>query len=196
MAMTEVIKHIKPALMLLSIFTVLTGLLYPVTVTGLAQLLFPSQANGTLIQKAGENVGSSLIGQFFTDAKYFWGRPSATTSFPYNAASSSGSNLGPTNPELLVKVKERIAQLRKSDPQNHAPLPVDLVTASASGLDPEISPVAAFYQVPRVAKARGLTEIQVYRLVTHSIEGRSLNILGEPRVNVLKLNLALDALRN
>ena len=186
-------EHIRPALVLLALFTVLTGVIYPLVVTGIAQLVFPRQANGSLIVKDGKPVGSSLIGQPFDDPKYFWSRPSATSPFPYNAASSTGSNQGPTNPALIDAVKARVAALRAADPENTAPVPVDLVTASASGLDPHISPAAALYQVHRVAKARKLDEAVVQRLVEQHTAGRWLGVLGEPRVNVLELNLALDA---
>src|SRR5574341_1650252 len=185
---------IRPALTMLLILTVLTGLFYPLAVTGLAQLFFPDQANGSLIVRDGKVIGSKLIGQYFDKPEYFWSRPSATAPFPYNAAASSGSNLGPTNPALISAVKGRIAALKAADPDNDAPIPVDLVTASASGLDPHISLAEAYYQVPRVARERGLSESSVRDLVAKSIEGRWLGILGEPRVNVLKLNLALDAL--
>jgi potassium-transporting ATPase KdpC subunit len=186
-------EHIRPALVLLALFTVLTGVIYPLVVTGIAQLVFPRQANGSLIVKDGTPVGSSLIGQPFDDPKYFWSRPSATTPFPYNAGSSSGSNLSPTNPDLVKAVQGRVDALRAADPENTAPVPVDLVTASASGLDPHISPASALYQVHRVAKARKLDEAVVQRLVEQHTEGRWLGVLGEPRVNVLELNLALDA---
>jgi len=164
-------------------------------VTGVAQLLFPYQANGSLLQREGETVGSALIGQSFTDPHYFWGRPSATSPSPYNAASSMGSNLGPMNPELLAKIKDRITSLRTVDPLNLTDIPIDLVTASASGLDPHISPKAAIYQASRVAKARGLAETHLHTLIQDSIEGRLWGVVGEPRVNVIKLNLALDVLR-
>lgn len=185
--------QIRPALVLLIVLSVLTGLIYPAVVTGIAQIVFPHHANGSLIVRDGKIVGSSLIGQPFDDPKYFWGRPSATSPFPYNAASSSGSNLGPTNPALYDAVKGRVEALRAADPGNTAPVPVDLVTASASGLDPHISPAAALYQVQRVAKARKLDGAAVQKLVAQHTEGRWLGVLGEPRVNVLELNLALDS---
>ncbi len=187
--------QIRPALMLLLIFTVLTGLLYPLVVTGIAQLVFPSQANGSLISSNGQTVGSSQIGQQFDDPKYFWGRLSATGPYPYNAAASSGSNLGPTNPALLDEVKARIAALKAADPANTQPIPVDLVTSSGSGLDPNISIAAALYQLPRVAKARGMSEADVRPLVDKYTQGRQLGFLGEARVNVLELNLALDGIK-
>ncbi|MBL8055330.1 MAG: potassium-transporting ATPase subunit KdpC [Anaerolineales bacterium] len=195
------LAHVRPALVALAVFTLLTGLLYPLAVTGLAQALFPLQANGSLVQQAGRTVGSALIGQAFDDPGYFWGRPSATSPFPYNAfdaaslSASAGSNYGPLNPALLDRVQARIAALQAADPGNPAPFPVDLVTASASGLDPHISPAAALYQVPRVARARGLPEAQVRQLVEQHTEGRQFGVLGEPRVNVLLLNLALDGLQ-
>ena len=185
--------HLRPAIVSLIMLTALTGLLYPAVVTGIAQVLFPRQANGSLIVKDGKAVGSALIGQPFDDPKYFWGRPSATSPFPNNAGASSGSNQGPTNPALQKAVQDRIDALRAADPGNTTPVPVDLVTASGSGLDPDISPAAAFYQVRRVAKARGLTEDAVRSLVEQHTEGRQFGFLGEPKVNVLKLNLALDA---
>jgi len=186
-------EHIRPALMMLAILTLLTGLVYPLAVTGLAQLFFPHQANGTLIVRDGKVIGSELIGQYFDEPRYFWSRPSATSPFPYNAAASSGSNLGPTNPVLIEGIKARVAALRAADPGNEAPIPVDLVTASGSGLDPHISPAAAQYQVKRVARARGLDEGTVSALVIQSTQGRQFGFLGERRVNVLMLNLALDA---
>jgi len=187
--------QIRPALMILFIFTLLTGVIYPLAVTGIAQLVFPSQANGSLIIADGQAIGSRLIGQSFDDPKYFWGRLSATTSFPYNAEASSGSNLGPSNPALLEAVKARIAALKMADPTNTQPIPVDLVTSSGSGLDPDISIAAALYQVPRVAKARGMSETAVITLVNKYTDGRQFGFLGEPRVNVLELNLALDGIK-
>ena len=188
-------SQVRPALILLLIFTVLTGLVYPLMVTGMAQLVFPAQANGSLIVRNGQTVGSTLIGQPFDDPKYFWGRLSATGLYPYNAAASSGSNLGPTNPALLDKVKARIATLKAADPSNTQPIPVDLVTSSGSGLDPNISVAAALYQLPRVAKIRGMSESAVRVLVDQYTQRRQLGFLGEPRVNVLELNLALDGIK-
>ncbi|WP_449429363.1 potassium-transporting ATPase subunit KdpC [Rhodanobacter umsongensis] len=188
-------RLIRNSLMMLLLMTLITGVAYPLVATGLAQLVFPRQANGSLIVKDGKPVGSVLIGQSFTDPKYFWGRPSATTPQANNGLNSGGSNLGPTNPALTDAVKQRIAALRAADPGNTAPVPVDLVTASASGLDPEISPAAAQYQLARVAKARGLGTAQVQALVNEYTSGRQLGVFGEPRVNVLQLNLALDAPR-
>ncbi len=184
--------QLRPALVILVALTLVTGVAYPLLVTGVAQAVFPSQAQGSLITKDGKLVGSILIGQPFDDPKYFWGRPSATSPFPYNAASSSGSNLSPTNPDLVKAVQARVEALRSADPGNTAPVPVDLVTASGSGLDPHISPAAALYQVSRVAKARKLDPESVRQLVAQQTEGRWLGLLGEPRVNVLALNLALD----
>lgn len=185
-------SHLRPALVTLALFTVITGVAYPLVVTLIAQTVFADKAHGSLIAKEGTVIGSRLIGQSFDDPKYFWGRPSATSPFPYNAGSSSGSNLGPTNPALIKAVRERVEALRAADPDTTAPVPVDLVTASASGLDPHISPASALYQVHRVAKARHLDEAKVRELVDAHTEGRQLGILGEPRVNVLLLNLALD----
>jgi potassium-transporting ATPase KdpC subunit len=187
-------EQIRPALMMLAILTILTGLVYPLAVTGLAQLLFPEQANGSLIVRAGKVIGSRLIGQYFDKPEYFWGRPSATAPFPFNAAASGGSNLGPTNPALIEAVKTRVSALRAADSGNELPVPVDLVTASASGLDPHISPAAALYQVKRVAHARNMEEKDVYALVIQHTEGRQFGLLGERRVNVLGLNLALKRL--
>jgi potassium-transporting ATPase KdpC subunit len=184
--------HLRPALILLVVLTIITGVIYPVIVTVIAQVVFPYQANGSLIVKDGKILGSALIGQPFDDPKYFWSRPSATSPFGYNAASSSGSNLSPTNPALIKSVQERVDALRAADPDNKAPVPVDLVTASGSGLDPHISPAAALYQVNRVAKARKLQPGAVRSLVDRYTEGRQWGFLGEPRVNVLALNLALD----
>jgi K+-transporting ATPase ATPase C chain len=190
------LKHLQPAAVLLLIFTVLTGMVYPAIITGLAQLLFPDQANASLMTDSkGKTSGSSLIGQAFSDPRYFWGRPSATTPFAYNAAASSGSNLGPNNPALLDAVKARIAALQSADPDNKASIPVDLLTSSASGLDPHISPAAAQYQIERVAKARQLSAEKLRAIVQKNIEGRQWGFFGEARVNVLALNLALDALQ-
>jgi K+-transporting ATPase ATPase C chain len=186
---------IRPATTILFLLTLITGILYPLAVTGMAQVLFPRQANGSLIDRDGKILGSELIGQSFDDPKYFWGRPSATAGFPYNAAASSGSNLGPSNPALKDVVEARIAALRAADPGNTQPIPVDLVTASASGLDPHISLAAALYQVPRVARLRGLAESAVLDLVGRYTAGRQFGFFGEPRVNVLLLNLALDGIQ-
>ena len=186
-------KLLRQSFVLLLLMTVITGVLYPLAATGLAQLIFPQQASGSLIVRNGKPVGSVLIGQSFTDPKYFWGRPSATVPNAYNAGASSGSNLGPTNLALTEAVKQRIAALRAADPGNQALVPVDLVTASGSGLDPEISPAAAQYQLARVARVRGLDPARVQALVNACTRGRQFGLLGEPRVNVLQLNLALDA---
>ncbi len=188
------VAQLRPALVAFVAFSIITGLLYPLAVTGIAQIIFPQQANGSLIVQNGKVVGSSLIGQPFDDPKYFWGRLSATSPYPYNAAASSGSNLGPTNPALVDEVQARIDALHTADPNNTTPIPVDLVTSSGSGLDPNISPAAAEYQVARVARARGMSEDAVRRLVAQNTQGRTFGFLGEPRVNVLQLNLALDAI--
>lgn len=182
---------LRPALTLFFSLTVVCGVVYPLLVTVIAQVAFPRQANGSLIAQNGRIVGSELIGQSFDKPKYFWGRLSATAP-AYNAAASSGSNFGPLHPDLKKAVQGRLDALKKADPQNRAPVPVDLVTASGSGLDPQISPAAADYQIGRVARIRGLDENQVRALVRQNTQGRTLGLLGEPRVNVLKLNLALD----
>ena len=187
------LAQIRPAIVSLILFSVVTGIAYPVIVTAIAQIAFRAQANGSLIVKDGTTVGSALIGQPFDDPKYFWGRPSATSPFGYNAGASSGSNLSPTNPDLVKAVQGRVDALRAADPGNTAPVPVDLVTASASGLDPHISPAAALYQVNRVATARKMNPGAVRQLAGQHTEGRWLGIFGEPRVNVLELNLALDS---
>lgn len=186
---------LRPALTLFVLLSVITGLAYPLLVTGIAQAAFPAAANGSLVVRDGRVVGSRLIGQQFSDPKHFWGRPSATAPAPYNGAGSGGSNLGPLNPALVESVKGRIEALRAADPGNRAPVPVDLVTASASGLDPHISRAAADYQVARVARSRGVSEASVRALVEQHTEGMWLGFIGEPRVNVLLLNLALDAPR-
>jgi potassium-transporting ATPase KdpC subunit len=185
-------KQFKQAVLLFVVLSILTGIVYPLAITVIAQAIFPHQANGSLIERDGKPVASSLIGQPFTDPKYFWSRPSATTPMPYNAGSSSGSNLGPSNPDLAKAVQERIDALKHADPDNKAPVPVDLVTSSASGLDPHISPAAAEYQVVRVAKTRGIDVEKVRRLVSRHTEIRTIGLLGESRVNVVELNLALD----
>jgi K+-transporting ATPase ATPase C chain len=194
------LAQLRAAVVSLLALTVVTGIAYPLLVTGIAQAAFPHQANGSLIVKDGKTLGSSLVGQSFDDPKYFWGRLSATTDsnskpLAYNAASSYASNLGPTNPALVDEVKGRIDALKAADPEAGEPIPVDLVTSSGSGLDPDISPAAAAYQVRRVARARGLDEGRVKALVIEHTSDRQLGFLGEPRVNVLELNLALDALR-
>jgi len=187
-------SELRPALIVFALLSLLTGFLYPLIVTGIGQGAFHSQANGSVIHVGDRAIGSQLLGQPFSGPKYFWSRPSATAPQPYNAAASSGSNQGPLNPALEAAVKERIAALRAADPGNTAAVPVDLVTASGSGLDPHISPAAAEYQVARVARNRGLPEQQVRELVRQATVGRTFGILGEPRVNVLELNLSLDAL--
>jgi K+-transporting ATPase ATPase C chain len=186
------VRHIRSALMTLLLLTLTTGVLYPLVVTGIGQALFPSRVNGSIIRRNGRAVGSALIGQAFSSPRYFWSRPSATRPFPYNAASSSGSNYGPLNPALLKAVKERVDLLRAADPQNGGPIPADLVTASASGLDPHISIAAAMYQVGRVARARYMPEAKVRALVSRYTDRPFLGVIGEPTVNVLRLNLALD----
>ncbi|HEX4952041.1 MAG TPA: potassium-transporting ATPase subunit KdpC [Thermoanaerobaculia bacterium] len=184
----------RPALVLVLAFTVMTGFLYPLTVTGISQALFPAQANGSLVAAGGRSVGSELIGQPFAGEGFFWSRPSATGRMPYDAAASTGSNLGPTNPALLARVRAEKARLEAAHPQAEGPPPLDLLTTSASGLDPHVSPAAAFWQVERVAAARGLPAATVRALVERHVEGRQLGLLGEPRVNVLALNLALERL--
>ena len=188
-------KIIRQSIVMLVLLTVVTGVVYPLVATGIAQVLFPRAANGSLIERDGKAAGSELIGQAFSDAKYFWSRPSATAPFADNSAASTGSNLGPTNPALADAVKQRIEALRAADPGNTAPVPADLVTASGSGLDPHISPAAAEYQVARVARVRGMPATDIRKLVAAATEGRTFGILGEPRVNVLELNLALDGRR-
>jgi K+-transporting ATPase ATPase C chain len=186
-------SQLRPALICFVLLTLLTGALYPAAVTVVAQTVFTRQANGSVITENGRTLGSELIGQPFSDNKYFWGRISTTSPKPYDASASSGSNLGPTNPALLNAVNARIKQIRDADPDAQPPIPVDLVTASGSGLDPHISPAAAAYQVRRVARARNITEDSLRKLVAAHTESRTLGVLGEPRVNVLALNLALDA---
>jgi potassium-transporting ATPase KdpC subunit len=189
------LTELRRALVMLVLMTLITGVAYPLLVTGIGQAAFHGKAAGSLIERDGKAVGSDLIGQPFSDPKHFWSRPSATSPYPYNASASSGSNLGPLNPALTDAVAGRIKALRDADPDNAAPVPVDLVTASASGLDPHISPAAAEYQVNRVARARKLDPQKVRTLVAEFTEGRQLGFLGEPRVNVLRLNLALDAMK-
>jgi K+-transporting ATPase ATPase C chain len=194
MAQEKSMNQLRPALASFVLMTVLTGVVYPLLVTGLAQILFPARANGSLVTRDGKAVGSTLIGQPFDDPKYFWSRPSATSPVGYNGAVSSGSNQGPLSEALLDAVRDRVEALKAADPDNRLPIPVDLVTASGSGLDPHISPAAARYQVARVARARGLSETTVQDLVTRNTRGRWAGVFGEPVVEVLPLNLALDAL--
>ena len=189
------LKQLKIAFLSTLAMTVLLGLLWPFAFTAVAQLLFPKQANGSLIYKDGKPIGSHLIGQPFDDPKYFWSRLSATSPAPYNAGNSSGSNLGPTNPALFQEIQARIDALHKADPDNNAPIPVDLVTSSGSGLDPHISPAAALYQIKRVARVRGVSEASLQGLIQKHTQGRFLGILGEPGVNVLELNLDLDGVK-
>jgi K+-transporting ATPase ATPase C chain len=200
-ARRTVLRQLRPAILLTLLLTLITGIIYPLATTGVAQVLFPSQANGSLLYVNGRPVASRLIGQYWTQPQYFHGRPSATlnlqgTPAPYEADNSGGSNLGPTNKVLIQTVQQRIAELKKENPDvaPGTPIPADLVTASASGLDPDISVAAAYYQIPRVAKARGLSQAVVRQLVDEHIQGRFLGLFGEPRVNVLELNMALDAL--
>jgi potassium-transporting ATPase KdpC subunit len=188
-------KMLKSTLLLFLALTLVTGVAYPLLVTGASRLVMPAKASGSVLTRDGKAMGSALLGQSFTSTSYFWGRPSATTPQPNNGASSSGSNLSPTNPALLDAIAARVKALREADPGNAAPVPVDLVTASGSGLDPHISPAAALYQVARVARARGIEEGRVRALVESHVEGRTFGVLGEPRVNVLQLNLALDAIK-
>jgi K+-transporting ATPase ATPase C chain len=186
--------QLRAVLTVFGLLTLLTGFVYPALVTVIAQGVFPHRANGSMVTQGGKQIGSELIGQFFDEPRYFWGRPSLTSPVPYNAGSSSGSNLGPTNPDLLKSVQDRIEAFRKAHPDQPGPVPTDLVTASASGLDPHISPAAAEYQVTRVAKVRGMSVDTVRKLVAAHTESRTFKVLGEPRVHVLQLNLALDAL--
>jgi potassium-transporting ATPase KdpC subunit len=192
---SPLLASLRSALVLFALLAVLTGLVYPLLVSALAGLMFPAQAAGSLVTRGGHVVGSALIGQSFSDPRHFWGRPSATTPQPYNGTGSTGSNLGPLNPALLDAVRERIKALQAADPDNRLAVPVELVTASGSGLDPEISVAAAEYQAGRVARARGLPQQRVRALIAAHTEGTLLGVLGEPRVNVLELNLALDALK-
>ncbi len=185
-------KQIKPAMLLLMTLTVITGVLYPLLITAIGQIVFPHQANGSIITRDGKPVGSSLIGQQFSDPKYFWGRPSATSPTSYDPLPSSGSNLGQLNPALREQVEKRVKMLQGADPENKRPIPVDLVTASASGLDPHISVAGALYQVPRVARARGVSQHRIIKLVEENTTGRLAGVFGEPVVNVLQVNLALD----
>jgi potassium-transporting ATPase KdpC subunit len=188
-------RQTRIAFILFAILTLITGMIYPLFITGLAQALFPHQANGSVVTNEGQKIASELIGQSFQNAGHFWGRPSVTAPVAYNGLSSAGSNLGPSNPALKTALQERVAALRAADPANALPIPIDLVTASASGLDPDISPAAAFYQVSRVARIRGLDEKSAASLVQANIRGRQFGILGEPAVNVQRLNTALDTLK-
>jgi K+-transporting ATPase ATPase C chain len=188
------VRLIRPAVSLLALMTILLGIVYPLVITGIAKVAFARQAEGSLIYQNGKLIGSTLIGQSFSDPKYFWGRPSATTPQPYNGLASTGSNLGPLNPALLDAVKANAKALHDADPDNRQPIPVDLVTASASGLDPDISPAAARYQAARVARARNLAPAPVETLIKAHERGRLFGLFGEPRINVLELNLALDQL--
>ena len=188
-------QQMRTAVLLFAAITILTGVAYPLVITGVAQALFPRQANGSIVEINGMEVASELVGQPFSDPRYFWGRPSATTPVAYNGASSVGSNLGPSNNDLKAAVQKRIDALLFSDPENHLPIPVDLVTASGSGLDPHISPASALYQASRVAKARGIDKILVEALVHSHIKNRPFGVFGEPTVHVIHLNIALDALR-
>jgi potassium-transporting ATPase KdpC subunit len=188
-------RLLRPALSLFLLLTLVTGVAYPLLVSGIGAALFPGQVNGSLVLQDGRPVGSALIGQQFSVPRYFWGRLSVTGPMPYNAAASSGTNFGPLNPALLANVRARIDALRAADPSNSAPVPVDLVTASGSGLDPHISPAAAQYQLARVARARGLSETAVQEAIDQATEGRQFGLFGEPRVNVLALNLALDGMQ-
>jgi K+-transporting ATPase ATPase C chain len=194
--MKQFFSYLRPALVFLGLFTLLTGVVYPLAVTAVSQTLFSYQANGSLMEQDGIIVGSALIGQPFDDPAYFWGRPSLTSPHPYNGAASAGSTIAPSNPALTDRVAARIATLETADPANTQPIPVDLVTASGSGLDPHISLAAAEYQVARVAQVRGVETAVVHQLITEYTEGRTFGLLGEPRLNVLKLNLALDALQS
>jgi K+-transporting ATPase ATPase C chain len=184
--------YLRPAIILFVLFTLLTGVVYPIIITLLAQAAFPHRANGSILDSGEKSIGSELIGQQFDDPRYFWGRLSATEKAPYDSASSSGSNLGPTNDELANKIKERIELIRQAHPDQKGSIPADLVTASGSGLDPHISPAAAQFQVARVAKARRISKERLEELIHANTQGRDLGVLGEPRVNVLRLNLALD----
>ena len=188
-------RQLRSALILLGVMVLFTGIIYPVLVTLIAQVVFPRQANGSLIESEGKYLGSELIGQQFDQDRYFWGRPSATLPSPYNGSASAGSNYGPSNEELLVNIQKRIEALKNSDPENTMPIPVDLVTYSASGLDPHISLAAALYQIPRIARQRHVSEESLQEIVKRYTEGRQFGVLGEPRVNVLRLNLALDEIK-